>query len=95
MPAPCANCTRKPISARSSGSARSTQKWFALRFTGDESEIDIARPAGGAHEPEFVGWRWEPMQNLPALVVPFKRPVYARVVAEFARFAHPPASAAG
>ncbi len=31
-----------------------TQKWFALRFTGEESEIDVAHPAGG-HEPEFVG----------------------------------------
>ena len=49
-----------------------TQKWFALRFTGDESEIDIEHPAGG-HEPEFVAWRWEPLQNLPDLVVPFKR----------------------
>jgi putative (di)nucleoside polyphosphate hydrolase len=64
-----------------------TQKWYALRFTGDESEIDIAHPAGGAHKPEFVEWRWEPLQNLPALVVPFKRQVYERVVAEFARFA--------
>src|ERR1700751_2921759 len=35
-----------------------TQKWFALRFTGDESEIDILHPAGGHHEPEFVEWRW-------------------------------------
>ena len=62
------------------------QKWYALRFTGDESEIDIAHPAGG-HEPEFVEWRWEPMQNLPDLIVPFKRPVYERVVKEFAKFA--------
>ena len=31
-----------------------TQKWYALRFTGKESEIDIAHPAGG-HDPEFVG----------------------------------------
>jgi putative (di)nucleoside polyphosphate hydrolase len=62
------------------------QKWYALRFTGDESEIDIAHPAGG-HDPEFVEWRWEPMQNLPRLIVPFKRTVYERVVAEFARFA--------
>jgi putative (di)nucleoside polyphosphate hydrolase len=66
-----------------------TQKWFALRFTGDVSEIDIAHPAGGAHEPEFAEWRWEPIGNLPALVVPFKRAVYARAVAEFARFAKP------
>jgi len=63
-----------------------TQKWFALRFTGQDSEIDIEHPAGG-HEPEFVEWRWEPLRNLPDLVVPFKREVYERVVAEFAKFA--------
>ncbi len=62
-----------------------TQKWFALRFTGAESEIDIEHPAGG-YQPEFVEWRWEKLQNLPALVVPFKRKVYERVVAEFAKF---------
>ena len=61
-----------------------TQKWYALRFTGEESEIDIAHPAGG-HEPEFAAWRWEPVE-IPRLVVPFKRPVYERVVKEFARF---------
>jgi putative (di)nucleoside polyphosphate hydrolase len=63
-----------------------TQKWFALRFTGGEGEIDIAHPAGG-HAPEFVEWRWEPLANLPALVVPFKRKTYERVVSEFAKFA--------
>jgi putative (di)nucleoside polyphosphate hydrolase len=62
------------------------QKWFALRFVADDSEIDIAHPAGG-HKPEFVEWRWEPMKNLPALVVPFKRPTYERVIAEFAHLA--------
>jgi putative (di)nucleoside polyphosphate hydrolase len=65
-----------------------TQKWYALRFTGEESEIDIAHPAGG-HKPEFVEWRWEPVANLPGLIIPFKRPVYERVVQEFARFAVP------
>ena len=63
-----------------------TQKWYALRFTGDESEIDIAAPAGG-HKPEFVEWRWEPMRNLPDLVIPFKRKVYEDVVAAFAHLA--------
>ncbi|HZO46846.1 MAG TPA: RNA pyrophosphohydrolase [Xanthobacteraceae bacterium] len=63
-----------------------SQKWYALRFTGDEREIDIAHPAGG-HEPEFVEWRWERMKKLPELIVPFKRPVYERVVKEFAKFA--------
>jgi len=63
-----------------------TQKWFAVRFTGAESEIDIAHP-GGTHQAEFSAWRWEPLQNVPDLVVPFKRPVYERVVAEFRKFA--------
>jgi putative (di)nucleoside polyphosphate hydrolase len=62
------------------------QKWFALRFVGDDSEIDIARPAGGAHEPEFAEWRWERMERLPELIIPFKRKVYETVVAEFRRF---------
>ena len=62
------------------------QKWYAFRFTGTDSEIDIAHPAGG-HKPEFVEWRWEPLRNLPDLVVPFKRAVYEQVVKEFAPFA--------
>lgn len=60
-----------------------TQKWFALRFTGDEGEINVRTPGGGAHRPEFEAWRWEPMAHLPGLVVPFKRPVYEQVVAAF------------
>jgi putative (di)nucleoside polyphosphate hydrolase len=68
-----------------------TQKWYALRFTGNEREIDVAHPGGGHHKPEFLAWRWEPIANLPELVVPFKRAVYARVVAEFSRFVEPPA----
>lgn len=60
-----------------------TQKWFALRFTGSEAEIDIAAPGGGAHRPEFDAWRWERMERLPELIIPFKRPVYERVVEAF------------
>jgi putative (di)nucleoside polyphosphate hydrolase len=62
-----------------------TQKWFAVRFTGEDGEIDINCPGG--HKPEFTAWRWEPMENLPQLIIPFKRGVYERVVKEFARFA--------
>jgi putative (di)nucleoside polyphosphate hydrolase len=61
------------------------QKWFAMRFTGKDNEINVASPAG--HKQEFIAWRWEPMQNLPELIVPFKRPVYERVVEAFSRFA--------
>jgi putative (di)nucleoside polyphosphate hydrolase len=62
------------------------QKWFAFRFTGNEREIDVHAPGGGAHRPEFGDWRWEPLQNLPGMIVPFKRPVYDRVAETFARF---------
>ena len=44
----------------------------------------------GAHngeEPEFDGWRWERLELLPGLVVPFKRDVYRRVTESFAIFA--------
>lgn len=62
------------------------QKWFAARFVGRESEINVASPGDG-HKPEFIDWRWEPMRNLPGLIIPFKRPVYERVVATFAHLA--------
>jgi putative (di)nucleoside polyphosphate hydrolase len=58
-----------------------TQRWFAFRFTGKESEIDVARPGGGAHEPEFADWRWAGLEELPGLIVPFKREAYAKIIA--------------
>ena len=63
------------------------QKWFALRLTGDDAEIDVIRPGGGLHKAEFSQWRWERMDRLPELVVPFKRPVYEKVVAAFRHLA--------
>jgi putative (di)nucleoside polyphosphate hydrolase len=62
------------------------QKWFAVRFTGPDGEIDVEHP-GGAHAPEFSSWRWERLRNVPELVIPFKRAVYDRVAAEFRQFA--------
>jgi putative (di)nucleoside polyphosphate hydrolase len=63
-----------------------TQKWFALRFIGEDREIDVINPAGG-HKPEFLDWRWVKIEELPELVVPFKRQTYERVLKDFARFA--------
>lgn len=55
-----------------------TQKWFAFRFEGLDTEINITK------EPrEFDAWRWERMEKLPALIIPFKREVYSKVCAEF------------
>jgi putative (di)nucleoside polyphosphate hydrolase len=59
------------------------QKWFAFRFDGRESEIDVLHPGGGKHKAEFSEWRWERLARLPDLVVPFKRSVYEEVVAAF------------
>jgi putative (di)nucleoside polyphosphate hydrolase len=59
------------------------QKWFAMRFTGDDSEVNIASPGG--HEPEFDEWRWAPRGEAPMLVVPFKRRLYEAVLGEFER----------
>ena len=55
-----------------------TQKWFAMRFLGTDSDIDI-----NTAEPEFDAWRWAPMAELLDLVVPFKRHVYADLVETF------------
>ncbi len=60
-----------------------------MRFEGEEAEIDIGHPGGGAHHPEFDAWRWERLERLPKLVVPFKRAVYEKVVALFAPLAKP------
>lgn len=64
-----------------------TQRWFALRFTGRDDEIDILQPGGGRHPAEFQDWRWATLQELPGLIIPFKRPVYESVVAAFASLA--------
>jgi putative (di)nucleoside polyphosphate hydrolase len=64
-----------------------TQKWFAFGFLGSDDLIDVARPGGGAHKPEFEAWRWAGFDELPGLVIPFKRPVYESVVAAFAGLA--------
>ncbi|MBC7831267.1 MAG: RNA pyrophosphohydrolase, partial [Hyphomicrobium sp.] len=63
------------------------QKWFAVRFRGEESEIDIT-PATG-HKAEFTEWRWVPLADVADLIVPFKRDVYVKVAAAFASHAHP------
>jgi putative (di)nucleoside polyphosphate hydrolase len=59
------------------------QKWFALKFTGAESEIDIVEPRG--EEPEFDAWRWVDLGAVAGMVVPFKRSVYEEVARCFAR----------
>jgi putative (di)nucleoside polyphosphate hydrolase len=54
------------------------QKWFAMRFTGQDSDIDI-----DTDEPEFSAWQWTDRNKLPELIVPFKRQLYIDVLREF------------
>lgn len=57
------------------------QKWFAMRFTGTDRDINLAT----AH-PEFSAWRWIEPDAVPRLIIPFKRAIYERVVEEFRPF---------
>jgi putative (di)nucleoside polyphosphate hydrolase len=56
------------------------QKWFAMRFIGDEAEVNLSLDG---HKPEFDLWRWATPQEVLDLIVGFKRPVYEAVVSEF------------
>jgi putative (di)nucleoside polyphosphate hydrolase len=58
------------------------QKWFALRFLGQDSDIRLdADP-----HPEFDAWKWVELADIPALAVAFKRTIYERLAQDFARF---------
>lgn len=56
-----------------------TQKWFAVRYLGNDTEIDLKRHK---HQ-EFDAFRWVDMEELVSLIVPFKRDVYRKVVDAF------------
>lgn len=61
------------------------QVWFAFRFIGDDTEIDLSR-----HEDiEFDAWRWAALDDACDLIVPFKRAAYEQVVRAFAPYARP------
>lgn len=59
------------------------QRWFAFRFVGEESEINVTSPGNGKFTAEFDRWRWEQLEALPDLIVPFKRDAYLKVVQAF------------
>ena len=56
------------------------QKWFAMLFNGDETEINPTK----VKNPEFSSWRWASLGDLPRLAAPFKQHVYEAVAKEFA-----------
>ena len=60
------------------------QKWIALRFTGEDGDINIQTA-----EPEFGAWKWLALEALPRLIVPFKRDTYDKVISAFRGVAGP------
>jgi putative (di)nucleoside polyphosphate hydrolase len=59
------------------------QRWFAMRFTGEDGDIRLDL---NAHA-EFDAWRWVKLSELPSLAVPFKRAIYDVLAESFGRFA--------
>ncbi|NQX79605.1 MAG: RNA pyrophosphohydrolase [Hyphomicrobiaceae bacterium] len=62
------------------------QIWFAVRFTGDESEIDVNPSQGLEYQREFVLWKWVAIDEISSKVVTFKRDVYIEVVKQFRHY---------
>jgi putative (di)nucleoside polyphosphate hydrolase len=57
------------------------QKWFIVRFTGEENEINI-----NTEYPEFIDWKWIDMILLPDLIVNFKKHVYENILVELKKY---------
>ena len=57
------------------------QKWFVVRFTGEESEINLK-----TEHPEFIEWKWVEMDELPKIIVDFKKDVYEKLLVELKKF---------
>ena len=53
------------------------QKWFIMKFIGDESEINIK-----TKHPEFLDWKWIDLENLTKIAVNFKLEVYKKLKSE-------------
>ena len=57
-----------------------TQKWFVMRFIGNESEINIK-----TKNPEFLDWKWIDLEDLPKIAVKFKLNVYKTLEKEVSK----------
>jgi len=57
------------------------QKWYLMRFLGEDSEINLDTP-----HPEFSAWKWVDIDEVPNLIVPFKRDLYRAIVDEFKEY---------
>ena len=51
------------------------QKWFIARFTGEEKEINLK-----TKDPEFIEWKWISPEDLPKVIVDFKKSMYLKLL---------------
>ncbi len=57
------------------------QKWFIVKFVGEEKEINLK-----TKHPEFIEWKWVEMNELPEIIVDFKKKVYKKILIELKKF---------
>ena len=57
------------------------QKWFIVKFLGDDEEINLEKD-----KPEFIEWKWLDIENLPNVIVDFKRKVYEKLLPKIRNF---------
>ena len=57
------------------------QKWFIARFIGKNNEINVK-----TKKPEFIEWKWIKMDELPKVIVDFKKDVYEKILIELKKF---------
>ena len=57
------------------------QKWFLIEYLGKDSDINL-----NTEMPEFTHWRWATIEELPKLIIPFKKKLYSAVIKEFSHF---------
>ena len=57
------------------------QKWFIVKFLGDDEEINLEKD-----KPEFIEWKWLDIENLPNVIVDFKKKVYEKLLPKIRNF---------
>ena len=57
------------------------QKWFIVKFLGNDEEINLEND-----KPEFIEWKWLDIENLPNVIVNFKRKVYEQLLPKIRSF---------
>jgi putative (di)nucleoside polyphosphate hydrolase len=60
------------------------QTWFLMRFLGSDEDVNLDTP-----DPEFRAWKWAEPADLPAMIVPFKKALYERLLVEFGEWLKP------